>query len=245
MSEKREIVVGASGVPAVSYVEDVRDGRPWADLVEVIGPDPADAIMSRLRGWAVSAPVELSEELVRRGARLLRHAHEMSCDLRRTPIPGASPPDGFRFVPCDRSPEEIFPAWRSAYPPGHPDHRRRDGGEALREELAPLLRGEILGKLLPCSVLAVDAGDQVVGGVVINDRDGLPWISEVFRHPTGAPRGLGALLLRTAQARAAADGLSTLGLAVTHTNPARHVYERLGFVVTRTSMTVAIPDEVP
>ncbi|MEW9533350.1 GNAT family N-acetyltransferase [Microbispora sp. NPDC049125] len=241
MNEERQVRAGPDGVPAITFIEDVRDGLPWADLVEVIGPAPADVIFSELRGWAVSAPPALGEELVRRGARLVRHAHEMACDLRAVPIAAGEPPEGFRFVPCDRPAEQVFPAWRAAYPPGHPDHHPRDEAKALHEELAPLLGGRIIGRLLPCSVLAVDRGDEVVAGVLITDRDGTPWVPEVFRHPARSPRGLGGLLLAGAQARAVADGLTTLGLAVTEGNPARRLYERLGFTVVRTAMTVIVP----
>ncbi|MEN3538345.1 GNAT family N-acetyltransferase [Microbispora sp. ZYX-F-249] len=232
----------AEGVVVLSYREGVHDGLPWAYALEDIGPGAAAVITSRLKGWAVSAPVELGRELVERGARLQRHATVMRCDLPiARPVEGAAP-DGFRLVPCDRAPADIFPAWFAAYPPGHPDHRPRDPGKALEEELVPLLNGEEIGPLLPCSVLAVRDGSpgEVVGGVFVNDSARGPGIADVFRHPERSPRGLGALMLSTALVRAAADGLTSLGLAVTEGNPARRVYERLGFRVVDVSMTVLI-----
>ncbi|GLX00696.1 GNAT family N-acetyltransferase [Microtetraspora sp. NBRC 16547] len=225
---------------AVSYIEGVRDGRPWADMVEVVGPDPADVIMSGMRGWAVSAPPDLSEELLARGARMLRHAHTMSCDLREEGLTEVAAPEGFRFVPCDRDPEQVLPAVVAAYPPGHPDRRPGDDAEKLREEFVTLLEGRLIGQVMPCSLLAVDSEDTVVAGVVVNDMDGQPWVSQVFRHPVHAPRGIGALAVRAVQVRAARDGLTTLGLAVTHSNPAKRLYERLGFVVTDTMITVIV-----
>ncbi|WP_067181245.1 GNAT family N-acetyltransferase [Microtetraspora niveoalba] len=234
MNEERKTMAGA-----ISYSERVRDGRPWADRVEVIGPGAADAIMSGMRGWAVSAPPDLGEELLARGARVLRHAHVMLCDLKNVEPAEIEAPEGFRFVPCDRTPEELLPAVRAAYPPDHPD-RHPGEGDTISEELTPLLEGRLIGKVLPCSLLVVDSGDTVVAGVVVNDFDEIPWVSQVFRHPVEAPPGTGALALRAVQARAVKDGLATLGLAVTHTNPAKRVYDRLGFVVTETSMTVAV-----
>ncbi|MGI5493361.1 GNAT family N-acetyltransferase [Microtetraspora malaysiensis] len=232
MDEERKTMAGA-----VSYREGVRDGRPWADEVEVIGPGAADVIMSEMRGWAVSAGPELAEELLARGARVLRHAHVMSCDLEKVESVEVEAPEGFRIVPCDRAPEQVLPAVLAAYPPGHPD-RPTDDDDKIVKELAPLLEGRLIGPVLPCSLLVVDAGDAVVAGVVVNDFHGGPWISHLFRHPVEAPPGTGALALRAVQVRAARSGLATLGLAVTHANPAKRIYERFGFVVTETFITV-------
>ncbi|MGW5261022.1 GNAT family N-acetyltransferase [Microbispora sp. NPDC004025] len=232
----------AEGVSVMSYREGVRDGLPWAYAIEDIGPDAAAVIMSRLGGWAVSAPVELGRQLVERGARLQRHATGMRCDLPISRPVESAALDGFRLVPCDRAPADIFPAWFAAYPPGHPDHRPRNPEKALEEELVPLLTGEEIGPLLPCSVLAVRDGSpgEVVGGVLVNDSERGPWIADVFRHPERSPRGLGALMLTATLVRAGADGLPGLGLVVTEGNPARHLYERLGFRVVDEGMTVLI-----
>ncbi|WP_182898816.1 GNAT family N-acetyltransferase [Microbispora sp. H10830] len=244
MSEERRTMIGADGAPVFSYLEGVRDGSPWAYAIEDIGPGAAGAITSRMPGWAVSAPVELGQALLDRGARLLRHMHMMRCDLPITRPVADVAPDGFRIVPCDRSPAEIFPAWFAAYPPGHPDYRPRDREKALQEELVPLLGGEEIGPLLPCSVLAVRDGSpgtgEVVGGVFAHDSNRGPWIADVFRHPDRSPRGLGALMLSTTLARAGADGLTGVGLVVTEGNPARRVYERVGFRMIDSAMTVMI-----
>ncbi len=233
-------MIGADGAPVFSYLEGVRDGSPWAHAIEDIGPGAAGAITSRMPGWAVSAPVDLGQGLLDRGARLLRHMHMMRCDLSITrPVTGTAP-DGFLIVPCDRPPAEIFPAWFAAYPPGHPDYRPRDREKALQEELVPLLAGEEIGPLLPCSVLAVRDEGEVVGGVLVTDSNRGPWIADVFRHPDRSPRGLGTLMLSTTLARASEGGLTTIGLVVTEGNPARRVYERLGFRLIDSAMTVMI-----
>ncbi|MGV9533081.1 GNAT family N-acetyltransferase [Streptosporangium sandarakinum] len=242
MSGERRTLTGADGAPVIGYVEDVRDGRSWARNVEELGPGAVDAVMSRLPGWAVSAPVEFAGRLVSRGARTLRHVHRMRCDLSDVRPTADAAPDGLRFTPWDREPAEVFPAWLAAYPPGHPDHRSRK--MTLDDELAPLMRGEVMGPLLPCGVLAVrdDAGgeDEVVGGVLVTDSNDGPWVTEVFRHPDRSPRGLGSLMLSATLSRAAADGLTEIGLAVTEGNPARRVYETLGFRLVGTWLTVLI-----
>ena len=238
---ERVILAGPDGVPAISYVEDRRNGRPCADLIEVLGPGAAEAVMTNLRGWAVAGPVGLGEELVARGARMTRHAHEMTCELGTAPYAEEGAPDGFRFVPCDRSAEDVFAAWRAAYPRSHPDHRAMDDDTALRDVLGPLLAGRIIGEILPCSLLAVDADDTVGGGVMVTFFHDRPWVAEIFRDPARTPSGLGARMLAAVRTRAADAGYERLGLAVSEGNPARRVYERLGFTVVRSSMTLVIP----
>ncbi|WP_182882413.1 GNAT family N-acetyltransferase [Microbispora sp. H10949] len=238
---RRVTLAGPGGSPAISYTEGERYGLPCADQVEVLGPDPVSAILEKLPGWAVAGPPDLGRELLAHGARLMRHAHQMTCDLRTAPPADSAAPEGYRFVSCDRAPEDLLPAIWAAYPPGHVDHRSKDKATALREELVPLLTGEMLGELLPCSVLAVDEGGTVAGGVLVNRFGDLAWVTEVFRHPGRTPSGLGARMLAAVRERACATGWDRLGLAVTEGNPARRVYERLGFTLVKTSMTVVIP----
>ncbi|WP_431968023.1 GNAT family N-acetyltransferase [Actinacidiphila sp. bgisy160] len=243
--EERLVLLGPEGLPELTYVEGVRDGRPWADLARVVGPDPVPAVLAGMPGWAVSGSVELGEQLVRHGARVLRHAHGMERDLVADPPPrewaSVPLPDGLRVVPCDRAAHELFPAWRAAFSPGHPDHHQGSDEEALDAQLAPLLSGAVLGPVLACSTLAVDGAGHVVAGVVVTDRDGRPWVATVFRQPESRYAGLGSRLLRRMLADAAAGGLARIGLAVSDANPARGLYEQLGFAVTDTSLTVLVP----
>lgn len=97
--------------------------------------------------------------------------------------------------------------------------------------------------LLRCSSLAVGEDGTVRGAVLINGTPGepptgRPWISQLFRHPDA--RGTGGPLLRRALALATRDGLPALGLAVTHGNLARGLYEAHGFAATLESLTVAL-----
>lgn len=179
------------GVPVVRYLPGEREGRPWADLLEVVdetgGIDPVEFVRTEMAGWVVSGTPEFGLALLEHGATVLRHAHAMRRDLVADPPPadwtGAPLHGGLRAVPCDRAPEDLFEAWRAAFAPGHPDHFAGDDRQALAERIAPLLAGEVIGPVLPSSLLAVDAQDRVVAGIVLTDRGGLPWIADVFRHP--------------------------------------------------------------
>ncbi|WP_225642584.1 GNAT family N-acetyltransferase [Streptomyces werraensis] len=243
--EQRQVLTDPRGIPVLTYVQGTRDGRPWADLAEVVGPDPVPAVLADMSGWAVSGSVELGAQLVQHGARVLRHAHSMQRHLKaHPPQPEWSAltlPGGLRFAPCDRSAADVFPAWRAAFSPLHPDYYDGSDQQALDAQLAPLLAGEALGPVMPCSMLAVDDADRVIAGVVVTDRDSLPWIATVFRRPDPHYAGLGSLLLRRMLADAASHGLAEIALAVSDANPARRLYERLGFKVTSTSLTVLVP----
>lgn len=243
--ERRQTLLDARGVPVLTYVRGVREGHPWADLAEVVGPDPVDAIVSEMSGWAVSGSVELGEQLLRRGAGVMRHAHEMRKDLLACPPPtdwaSCALGPGLHIVASDRAADAVFPAWRAAFPAGHPDHYKGSDEEAVSERLAPLLAGSVLGPVLPCSALVVDETDHVVAGAIITDRDGLPWIADLFRRPGESYAGVGAGLLRRVLSAAAADGLTDVSLVVSDANPARRVYEKLGFQLTDTSLTVVVP----
>ncbi|MCX4658250.1 GNAT family N-acetyltransferase [Streptomyces uncialis] len=247
--DERQVLTGADGIPVMTYVRGERAGLPCADLAEVTGPGAVPAVLAGMPGWAVSGGVELGRALLAEGARVLRHAHGMRRELTGD-LPPLAPfpagPDGPpSVVPYDRDPRALLPAWRAAFGPGHPDHHPGGDEEAFRERLAPLLGGRVLGPVLPCSALAVDGGDRVVAGVIVTDREGQPWIADVFREPGPRYAGVGDALLRHVLADAAARGLDSLELAVTDGNPARRRYETLGFRLTGTYLTVIVPGAVP
>ncbi|MFF2349873.1 GNAT family N-acetyltransferase [Kitasatospora sp. NPDC058115] len=246
---------GADGDALVRYERGEREGRPWADQLEVVDPRADLAaqvayVRAEMAGWVVSGPVGLGEELVRQGSTVLRHGHTMERKLAGAAPDGgweawASTPlrAGFRVVPCDRPAGELAPGSLAAFGPGHPDHRPEDAGNAPSavDRLAELLAGEVIGPLLPSSALVVDDADRVVAGAVLTDWDGLPWIAHVFRDPAHGYPGLGGDLLRRTVADVALAGRSAIGLAVTEGNRARRLYEEMGFTVTRSSLTVIVP----
>ncbi|MEU6232879.1 GNAT family N-acetyltransferase [Kitasatospora sp. NPDC047058] len=243
----------SDGLPVVRYVRREREGRPWADRLSVPAPgedggvvsaaDPVGFVLSAMSGWVVSGSVGFGEQLLRRGASVLRHGHTMHRSLADEAPPGgwaawARTPlrHGLRAVPCDRPAEELLPACRAAYAPGHPDHRPdRDG------HLDLLLAGRLLGPVLPASTLAVDEHDRVVAGVVLNHFEDVPWVANVFRHPDRGYPGLGRDLLRRALGGLAEAGFDRVVLTVTEGNPARRLYEGLGFRLEHSSLSVVIP----
>ncbi|MCI2421041.1 GNAT family N-acetyltransferase [Saccharopolyspora sp. K220] len=216
-----------------------------ARVLELRGPNPLVVLRTALPGWSLLTNPAEGEALVRAGARLKRHAHRMQRDLTANPPPPTwahlRPAKPLRVVPCTRPPADLLPAWREAFPPQHPDQVVGSDQQVLTELLQPLLTGRVLGPVLDCSALVVDADDHVVAGLVVNDRDGTAWVGDVFRRPAPQFAGLGGLLLRRALARLAEEGSGEVGLAVTVGNPAQRLYERLGFAVTDTTMTLAIP----
>jgi GNAT superfamily N-acetyltransferase len=243
-----ETRVDAHGVPVLSYLLKENAGRPWADRVEVLGAGAADVVFREMSGWVATGPRALAEELVARGARLVRSTHRMTCDLSALRQPGdwktLAPVSPLVFEPFARPVGDLVPAWRAAYVPGHPDYRDEyEDAVVVRDRFEALVAGTSYGPLSPLSAVISDDG-VVVAGLLLNEVPGeVPWggllITDFFRHPA-YPR-VGTILLRRTLARAAAEGLGVVGLVVTDGNPARRLYERHGFEAFESPVTVKIP----
>jgi ribosomal protein S18 acetylase RimI-like enzyme len=87
---------------------------------------------------------------------------------------------------------------------------------------------------------------RVVAGIIISLRPqpvpyGGPWVHDVWRVPGESAPGTGAALIAQAMRLLDEDGLTTLGLAVSEGNPARRVYDRLGFIQQFEAWTFRIP----
>jgi GNAT superfamily N-acetyltransferase len=239
----RGTVFDREGALIADYRVGNRSGRPAAldlRLHRLPAEAATPAILTALPGWVVSTDVETGAVLLASGGRLLRHFHQYTRDLD---------PEGDveEAVWADPSvevrpaasvpPAELYPTWLVAYPPDHLD--RRDG--AGPNELDGLYAGHALGPLLPCSVVAFDSG-RPVAAVLVNDAELYgPWVGEIFRDLDARYAGLGGRLLQHALGRAARDGVAAVGLAVTDGNPARAVYERLGFRQTGSLMNIVLP----
>jgi ribosomal protein S18 acetylase RimI-like enzyme len=228
-------------------------GHRWADGVWRPGDVPvAEAVATICRafpGWAVStSDVELAQALVAKGAETLRHAHAMSHDLQT--LPDLSVPAGLEIGAVDSQrlaavADQVGPALAAAYPPGHPDHRHSTAAEAAAA-IRRVAAGQVLGPLLPVSVVASQAG-VIVGGCLVVEREGLPpdggpWVLDVFRHPELAAPRTGRAMLVEALHRARKAELPALSLAVSHENAGpRRLYEDVGFTDLSQSRTLAIP----
>ena len=205
----------------------------------------ADAIERELPGHIVGAPRELGELLILRGAIVRRRSTLMECDpSAERPLAPVVPP-GVTIEPAPgRTPDDLLAAYMDAYPPAHPDHHVGLDRDGQREMLRALMAGEVIGPLLDCSRVARTAAGYVGAALVFDPSGepplGGPWIGELFRHPD-APRGTGAALLAATLDRARADGLRVVGLRVSDGNPARELYDRLGFRPRQEVVTVFVP----
>jgi ribosomal protein S18 acetylase RimI-like enzyme len=70
-----------------------------------------------------------------------------------------------------------------------------------------------------------------MGVLVLEERESEWFISSIQVAPEYQNRGIGTYLIRQIQSKAASDG-KAVTLRVLNVNPARRLYERLGFVVT-------------
>jgi GNAT superfamily N-acetyltransferase len=148
----------------------------------------------------------------------------------------AAPPDGARLVEADRPSADLLAARLRAFAAGHVDHAPERAQAAVLDRI---VSGREAGPLLPCSRLAVaDAEGEVVGVALVTDPpavggEGGPWIADIYRDPSPEWAGLGTALLHAVLVAAVEQRHAAIGLAVTEGNPARRLYERLGFRIVR------------
>lgn len=76
---------------------------------------------------------------------------------------------------------------------------------------------------------AAEESGRLISAVFCTRRRGVPFVAFMFTHPSVARRGIAGTLIRQAASRLAATGESALGLWVTIDNPARLLYQKLGF----------------
>ncbi len=158
-------------------------------------------------------------------------------DVPRAERSAGRPPPGVVLGPLTASYDVMAALERACYAPGHVDHEQAAellaGGSYWR-----LLNGELIGPVLAgASGQAEDEEGAVLGAIVVVHWSGDggrwrggPWVADVLVSPEHRRRGIAAALLRRAMAACAASGAPRVGLSVTTGNPARALYDRLGFV---------------
>ncbi|MGH1491336.1 MAG: GNAT family N-acetyltransferase [Acidimicrobiales bacterium] len=236
------------GQRAVEY--ERFDGEPPnANEVRLLMPlaEALPVILEKFSGWMV-APVTdtLADALVAAGAVQLRH----SAMMRRTLVAGHQPPEStfdYRIEPVVGHQEAMAELSVRAYPASHPDHEATDPAVAL-PDIQGLVDGSMIGPLLESSSgVALGPTGVVIAACLINRMPydnltgGGPWVSEIFRDPSDRHRGLGQDLLQWSMRALSLAGEETLGLAVTVGNPARGLYERLGFEVLAERRKLQLP----
>ncbi|MET0489743.1 MAG: GNAT family N-acetyltransferase [Acidimicrobiales bacterium] len=212
---------------------------PRAVLTPVAAAPPADvaaAAISALPGhrFIVDDPA-LAAALISQGVMLVRASSLM---VLRLPAPSPIPPGpGVELRPVQDTPFEYGEIVRRAYPPDHPDHELGDATpEGAAATIRGYLAGEIVGPLLTDASAEARLNGVLVGVNIVSDLpaddeyDGGPWITDLFVDPSAQGHGVGRALLGHALTQLTASGRDRLGLAVTAGNPARRLYEALGFV---------------
>lgn len=232
--------------PVLEFVSDTREGLPIADLARIpdgvtVGPAIA-AALAQLPGWLMATEdANLAAAALSAGATRVRHAHLMSAPT----APHADAP-AIRLVPrADVPIREYLDGWMAAYPPRHPDHETGSDEEIIARCWTWYDEPPWLDREHRSSGLVVADG-AVIGGIIVSLRPqpppyGGPWVHDVWRVPGPSAPGLGYALIDQAMRMLAEDGEAQLGLTVSQDNPARGVYERLGFVEVLQSWTVLLP----
>jgi GNAT superfamily N-acetyltransferase len=236
------------GRSVLRYVAGTRDARPLADLAEPLTDDAASLVIEAFPGWVVaSSNRAFVTGLTAHGARLTRHRYVMSAPTAPHADAPLDLPSGIHLVTLRDVPvDQLLPSWLAAYPEGHVDHESASIQEIIDTCWEHLADPHWWTTMHRSTAIAVFQ-DTIVGGIIIDIRPepvpfGGPWLSDIWRRPGHSHRGLGTWLISRAMRLLHDDGLHTLGLSVTHGNPARRIYGQLGFAEQLESWTLRIPD---
>lgn len=202
-------------------LDQVRAGRRVEVLMSDVAPGSAVVIDDQ----------DVRLGLLAHGAKQVRHLHTMRHHLRDVGKMAAVPGVSLRSWKSGDA-ERLAAVLVAAYGSEHPDAREPDVGKAatalahaVDDSDNPLMRRAT-------QVASLD--DEPVGAALVLCSEHVtrwsgPWLMNMFRAPDPAAPGVGAAMLTRALDVLRADGEAHLGLAVTSSNPARRVYERLGF----------------
>jgi ribosomal protein S18 acetylase RimI-like enzyme len=209
----------------------------------------ADAAVAQLAGWNLTTTDErLASELIARGARSLRYYSLLTCDLASLHEVDVTRREfelnEQQITPDFDPPPDLVTLVRRAYPMGHPDEELGTD-EEIKLDVARAVRGDRLGPLMTQSRLLLDAGRSVALAIVNRVPGVAPtggvWLTDLCRDPDDKYAGLGRSLLIDVLNDCREAGETSLSLAVTDGNPARAVYESLGFSAVATTRKVRLP----
>jgi GNAT superfamily N-acetyltransferase len=150
---------------------------------------------------------------------------------RLSDVPAAPAPPALRAVRADDGPA-LGRLAMAAYSGGVDDPHEPSAWHI--EDLTAALAGRY-GRLLTPASAVVDADDGLAAAALFTWWDELPFLAFCLTHPARQGRGLATGLIAHAARSLAAEGHREVQLVVTETNPARALYERLGFRPTQRS----------
>ncbi|HVF21355.1 MAG TPA: GNAT family N-acetyltransferase [Mycobacteriales bacterium] len=208
-------------------------------------PDGVAGVLSAIAPGAavIVSDVGVRDGLLTRGAVQVRHVHTMRHDLRE--IPAQPPRAGTTLRPWQPGDETLLaPALLAAYGPDHPDPHEPDLAEAAATLVGTA--ADVANPLIAAAAQVALVHGTPVGAALVVRSDHVPgwsgpWVMNMFRAPDPAYPGIGAVLLARALEVLQAAGEPHLGLAVTSANPARRLYERLGFAYDFEGWVVVLP----
>jgi GNAT superfamily N-acetyltransferase len=171
-----------------------------------------------------------SAALAEAGLPMVRHVHGLAADP--AVVAATQVRTDLRMEPLRAASLEELAAVRvAAFPPGHPDH-----SEETPEARVAAYALELEDPDNPVHHASRSAwlDGELVGTCLVTDSRHFPgfvgpWVQNLSRLPGEAARGTGAALLVESARAVTADGGRYLGLAVTDANPARRLYERMGW----------------
>jgi mycothiol synthase len=186
---------------------------------------------------------EAARALIGAGCTLVRAATDMHRGFEE-PIPASPPAGGWTIVPHDWD-DDLAAALDAAYGPDHPDRSDRVG------RLRSLTEGERGLAVLPGATARLqDPGGRSAGqvftvGPVPWSSEPMSWVLDLAVGPGGQRRGFGAALLAYAIRGTQQAGLTAVGLTVSDGNPARRLYDRMGFRPVLRYFEVRAPQSPP
>jgi len=224
---------------------------PAAELfvADVPAARAAEAVVAQLAGWNLTTTDErFASELTTRGARSLRYYSLLTCNLSSlVEVDVARRDFGLDeqvLTPDFVAPPDLVTLIRRAYPSGHPDEELGTDDEIVAD-IAKALQGDRLGPLMPQSRIVRDAGRPVALAIVNRVPGGAPtggaWVTDLCRDPDPAYAGLGRAVLLDVLKECREAGETSVSLAVTDGNPARAVYESVGFTLVATTRKLRVP----